>query len=160
MSNPSPFVVDQLRPSNPNGQSNKTYELTKSSANPIRHICRDARGFPIEDTIPTAAHWAFFLTADGCINKVPLRTGAVPSMHADALAYENETMQDLVMAGWIPAWLCPYSTKMFHLTGGPFAAPPPGVQDCGGSEKEGGCEHLRALAEVRKAEVLRIYNLE
>jgi len=156
----NPFVVDRLTPQNSDGKPTATYQLTKASVSPSRITGRDARGFPIEDTIPTASKWAYFLMADGCMNKVPLRTGSVPSQHADAVAYESETMHDLVMAACIPAWLCPYSTKMFHLTGGPFAAPPPGEQDCGGVNSEHGCVHLQRIAQERKAEVLRLYNLE
>lgn len=157
MSNPN--VVDQLSPINPTGQSTKTYQLTKASVSPSRIIGRDARGFPIEDTIPTVP-WRWFLSADGCMNKVPIRTGSVPSMHADALAYEQETYYDLIMAGWIPGWLCPYSTKFAHITNGPFAAIPAGESDCGGSEREGGCEHLKRLGKVRRDEVLKAYNAD
>lgn len=160
MSN-NPFVVDQLTPQNQSGQSTQTYQLTKSSVSPVRHTGRDARGFPIEDTVPTSAKWEFWLMADGCINKVPLRTGSVPSNHTDAIAYENETVYDLVVSGAIPVRLCPYSTKFQHLTGGgPFASPPPGVTDCGGSASEHGCVHLQEIAKARREEVLRIYNLD
>lgn len=160
MSNQNPFVTDQLTARNPNGQSNATYELTKSSANPVRHIGRDGRGFPIEDTIPTASKWGWFLMPDGGLNKVPLRTGSVPSMHADAIAYENEVTYDIVMAGGIPAHLCPYSTELSYITKGPFAQPPPGVTDCGGSTKEGGCIHLQEIRKARIAEVQRRYDLD
>jgi len=156
----NPFVVDQLTPQNNDGRPTQTYQLSKASVSPSRIVGRDARGFPVEDTIPTAAKWAYFLMADGCTNKVPLRTGSVPSMHADAIAYENETMYDLVMAGCIPSWMCPYSTKMYHITQGPFAAIPAGEQDCGGVDSEHGCTHLQGIAKARKAEVLRLYNLE
>lgn len=159
MSNINQFVVDQLTPRNQTGQSNQTYELNKSSVSPVRHVGRDARGYPIEDTIPTVK-WAWFLKADGCINKVPLRTGSVTSNHADAIAYENETIYDQIMGNAIPANLCPYSNKYQHIIGGPFVTPPPGESDCGGSEKEGGCIHLQKLGELRRAEVLRLYNLQ
>lgn len=152
----NPFVVQELRPSSPTGQSTATYQLTKASVHPVRQVGRDSRGFPVVETIPTAAKWAEFLTTDGCINKVPLRTGAVPSNHADAIAYENETLYDLIVDGWIPADLCPYSTKHANLTGGPFAAIPPGERDCGG--RPGGCQHLKGIAESRQKLVLENYN--
>ncbi len=158
--NSNPFVVQQLRPINPTGQSTATYELTRASTNPTRIIGRDARGFPIEDSIPTAAKWGYFLMPDGCVNKVPLRTGSVPSQHADAIAYENETMQDLLLAGAIPAWVCPYTAKFAYITGGPFVTPPPGEHDCGGVNSEHGCAHLQKVAALRKAEVRRVYNLD
>lgn len=154
----SPFVVDQVRPVSPDGQSTQTYQLSRASASPSRVIGRDARGLPVEDTLPTVP-WRPFLSMDGCINKVPMRTASVPSNHADAVAYENETVSELVSVGFIPAWLCPYSTKFTHLTNGPFAAPPPGVTDCGGSNNEKGCEHLQAIAKVRREEVIRLNNL-
>ncbi len=156
----NPFVVEQLTPQNTDGRPTGTYQLSKASVSPSRITGRDARGFPIEDTIPTAAKWGFFLMPDGCTNKVPLRTGSVPSMHADAIAYENETIYDLVMAGAIPSYLCPYSTTMYHITKGPFAAIPAGEVDCGGVDSEKGCTHLQGIASARKAEVLRLYNLE
>lgn len=151
--------MQQLRPVNPTGQSTQTYQLTKASVHPTRIVGRDERGFPIEDTVPTV-YWRPFLMVDGCINKVPLRTGSVPSMHADALAYENETLYDLITAGCIPAWLCPYSTNFSYITHGPFATPPAGETDCGGSTAEGGCVHLQKIAKVRKDEVLRRYNAD
>jgi hypothetical protein len=155
----NPNVVQQLRPVNPTGTSTATYQLTKASVSPSRIVGRDERGFPIEETVPTV-YWRPFLMLDGCINKVPLRTGSVPSMHADAVSYENETMQDLIMAGCIPAWLCPYSTMYASWTHGPFAKPPAGESDCGGSHAEGGCSHLKALAAVRKKAVADAYNAD
>lgn len=92
---------------------------------------------------------------DGGINKVPLRTGSVFSMQAEAVAYENEITTELVSLGCIPAWLCPHSTKFQHITGGPFL---PGGQDCGG--KPEGCEHILALSEERKAGVKERYDAE
>lgn len=155
----NPHVVTELRPVNKEGQETATYQLTKASVSPQRIVGRDARGFPKFDTVPTVP-WKPFLMPDGCINKVPVRTGSVPSMHADAVAYENETVYDLVMAGAIPAWLCPYSTKYTHLTDGPFATPENGERDCGGSYDEGGCEHLKKIAAVRRKHVLDSYQLE
>lgn len=155
----NPFVVDQLRPVNKDGQSDLTYQLDKASVNPQRVVGRDARGMPKLDTLPTVT-WKPFLMLDGCIHKVPVRTGSVPSMHQDAVAYENETFYDLIVAGCIPAWLCPYSTRFQHITNGPFADPPIGVRDCGGSNQPGGCEHLRAIAEERKKLVLENYERE
>lgn len=153
----NPHVVQQLRPVNPTGTSTATYQLTKASVSPTRIVGRDARGFPIEETVPTV-YWRPFLMLDGCINKVPLRTGSVPSMHGDAIAYEHETMYDLVVAGCIPAWLCPFSTSYTHLTHGPFVTPGPGEEDCGGSAAEGGCSHLKKVAAIRKQFVLENYN--
>ncbi len=158
MSTPqSPFVVKDLTPKNRTGEPDLTYELTKASVSPSRIIGRDSRGFPIEETVPTC-YWRPFLMPDGCINKVPLRTGAIFSMTAEAQAYETETVYDLVVAGAIPAWCCPHSTKYQHLTGGgPFV---PGGVDCGGTEKEGGCEHLQKVGAERRAGVLALYNAE
>jgi hypothetical protein len=154
----SPFVVDQLRPVNKDGQTTATYELNKSSVNPQRIVGRDELGMPILDSIPTV-YWRPFLMMDGCMNKVPLRTASVPSMHQDAVAYENETINDLVLAGCIPAWLCPYSTRYQHLiVGGSFVKVPHGEQDCGGVDNEVGCIHLQQLAERRKKAVLKKYN--
>jgi hypothetical protein len=152
----NPHVVQQLRPVNSNGTSTATYQLSKESVSPTRIIGRDALGLPIEDTLPTV-YWRPFLTREGAINKVPLRTGSVPSMHADAIAYENETIYDQVMDGRIPAWLCPYSTAYTHLIHGPFVTPPPGEEDCGGSNVEGGCKHLKALAKVRREAAIRAH---
>lgn len=154
MSNQSPFVVENLTPRNNTGQPTATYELTKASVSPSRVVGRDRRGFPLEETVPTV-YWQPFLMLDGGINKVPLRTGSVFSMQAEAVAYENETVTELVTLGCIPAWLCPHSTKFQHITGGPFV---PGGQDCGG--KPEGCEHIHAIAAARKADVLERYNAE
>ncbi len=158
MSTPqSPFVVKDLTPKNRTGEPDLSYELTKASVSPSRIIGRDGRGFPIEDTLPTV-YWRPFLMPDGCINKVPLRTGAVFSMTAEAVAYETETVYDLIVAGAIPADCCPHSTKYQHLTGGlPFV---PGGVDCGGSSKESGCEHLQRVGADRRATVLANYNAE
>ncbi len=157
MSTPqSPYVVENLTAKTPNGAPQGTYELTRASVSPTRIVGRDARGFPIEETMPTV-YWKPFLMLDGCINKVPLRTGSVFSMQAEAVAYESETIQELVTMGCIPAWLCPYSTKFQHITGGAFVS---GGSDCGGSEKDGGCDHLKEIAKVRKADVLQRYNAE
>jgi len=154
MSNQSPFVVENLTPKNSTGAPTATYELTKASVSPTRVVGRDSRGFPIEETVPTT-YWRPFLMLDGGINKVPLRTGSVFSMQAEATAYETETVTELVSLGCIPAWLCPYSTKYAHITGGPFV---PGGQDCGG--KPEGCEHIMALSEARKARVREVYDAE
>jgi hypothetical protein len=149
----NPYIVDQLTPVNTTGQSTKTYQLTKDSVSPSRVIGRDEIGMPIFDTVPTVP-WKWFLSADGCFNKVPLRTGSAPNMNSqDSIAYELETIHDIVTAGFIPAWLCPYSTKMTHITNGPFAAIPPGESDCGGSDREGGCVHLQRIGELRRAKV-------
>jgi hypothetical protein len=161
----SPFVVTELRPVNKDGQEQATYQLSKASVSPQVQVGRDARGFPQLETVPTVP-WKPFLMPDGCINKVPIRTGSVPSMHADAIAYENETVTDLILAGAIPAWLCPYSTKYSHLTDGPFAQLPtdehghPIASDCGGSHQPAGCLHLQAIAKVRRDEVFRKHQAE
>jgi hypothetical protein len=155
----NPFVVDQLRPVNKDGQSDLMYQLSKASVSPSRIVGRDARGMPKLDTLPTVM-WKPFLMLDGCINKVPIRTGSVPSMHQDATAYENETFYDLIVAGCIPSWLCPYSTRFQHITNGPFAEIPPGERDCGGSEQPGGCTHLQRIAHERKQLVLENYQRE
>lgn len=152
----NPNVVQQLRPKNSSGLSTLTYELNSASVSPTRIVGRDARGFPLEETVPTV-HWRPFLTTDGCIHKVPLRTGSVPSMHGDAVAYENETTPELVASGWIPAWLCPYSTMFSHITRGPFARSENGEEDCGGSEREGGCSHLKHVAKLRQDYVTAEY---
>lgn len=162
MNNQSPFVVENLTPKSATGAPTATYELTKSSVSPSRIVGRDRRGFPIEETEPTV-HWAPFLMLDGCINKVPLRTGSVLSMQAEATAYETETVTELVTLGCIPATMCPHSTKYAHLTGGAFV---PGGQDCGGIADKwqayvsGGCQHLKEVAAARKAEVLERHNAE
>lgn len=150
----NPNVVQQLRPRNPQGTSTATYELTKATAHPTRIVGRDARGMPVEEPLPTV-FWKPFLMPDGCVNKVPLRTGSVPSMHADAVAYENETIYDLITAGCIPAWLCPYSTQYATWTGGPFVHDNSGQSDCGGAAN--GCSHLHAVAKIRKEHVLEAY---
>jgi hypothetical protein len=160
----SPFVVENLTPRNSTGAPTASYELTRASVSPSRIVGRDSLGRPVEETEPTV-HWAPFLMPDGCINKVPLRTGSVLSMQAEATAYETETVTELVISGCIPANLCPYSTKYQHLTGGAFVAPPVGASDCGGVSDRwkavaGGCEHLRALAAARQAVVLKKYNAE
>ena len=156
----NPNVVEQLRPTSRNGENNTlTYQLTKQSVHPMRTVGRDARGFPIEETVPTVP-WQPFLMLDGCINKVPMRTGSVPSMHADAKAYEQETLYDLIVAGCIPAWMCPYSTHFASWTHGPFVAAPNGETDCGGSTAAGGCDHLKAVGEIRREHVREIYRLD
>ncbi len=159
----SPFVVENLTAVAPGGAPQGTYQLSRASVSPSVRVGRDARGFPVEETMPTV-HWRPFLMLDGAINKVPLRTGSVFSMQAEAVAYESETVQELVAMGCIPAWLCPHSMKFQHITGGPFVA---GGADCGGSTKpdmqiavEGGCVHLQEIAKVRKADVLQRYNAE
>lgn len=161
MSQQSQFVVENLTPKNPNGQSTATYELSQASVSPSRVIGRDARGFPIEETVPTV-HWANFMMLDGCINKVPLRTGSVFSVQAEARAYEDEIVSENVSLGCIPAWLCPYSMKYAHYTGGhAFVSPPPGALDCGGTgtpQHGEGCQHLQEVGKIRRAEVLRKYN--
>ncbi len=163
MSNPqSPYVVNDLTPTNQTGAPNQSYQLTRTSVSPVFRGARDARGIPTEETAPPG-YWRPFLTRDGCINKVPLRTGAVFSMTAEAKAYEDETMTELISEGFVPAWLCPHSMKFQHLTGGgPFV---PGGTDCGGTTKNdfeivisGGCEHLQKEGATRRANVLAIYN--
>ena len=134
------------------------YPLDKASVHPTRIIGRDRLGRPIEDTVPTVK-WGWFLMMDGCINKVPLRTSSVTSQHADAVAYEQATIQDLVLGGAIPTWACPFSTKFMHLTGGAFVLAGPGETDCGGVDSERGCTHLQVLAKERTAEVKRISDL-
>lgn len=156
------FVVENLRPVNPNGTSTATYELSRNSVHPERVIGRDSRGFPIMDTIPTV-YWGWFLMPDGCLNKVPLRTGSVYSKEAEAEAYEHYVTKELIEAGCIPAQFCPYSTRYAHLTFGPFVPPQHGETDCGGSAKEGGCEHLQALGKLRRedqAEKMRKFEVE
>lgn len=156
MSEISKYVVENLTPTNPNGQSTATYELTRASVSPMRVVGRDALGRTIEDTIPTVK-WAQFLHPCGSINKVPLRTGSVPSETADAKAYEIETVTELIMDGWIPAHECPY--RVSPLLNMPYVPVPPGVTACGGrgtpQSDPVGCEHLHALADARKAEALR-----
>ena len=151
----TPIAVDQLEPINPTGRSNKMYPLNKATVHPTRIIGRDRLGRPIEDTVPTV-RWGYFLMMDGCTNKVPLRTGSVTSNHADAQAYEQETMHDMITGSAIPAWMCPFSTKYTHITGGAFVQPGPGDVDCGGVDSERGCVHLQALAKDRLAEVKRV----
>jgi hypothetical protein len=154
----SPFVVQELRARNAQGGTEATYELTRASVSPQRVIGRDAAGYPLMDTVPTV-YWRPFLSGDGCINKVPLRTGSVPSMDTNAVAYENETIYDLVVEGWIPAWLCPYSTKYTHITGGQFAASTNGETDCGGGDPDkGGCVHLQKIGKMRRERVKREYD--
>ena len=156
----NPNVVEQLRPVSRDGQNNTlTYQLTKASVHPTRVVGRDARGFPIEETVPTVPSKPF-LMLDGCINNVPLRTGSVPSMHADAVAYENETLYDLIVAGCIPAWMCPHSTHYASWTHGPFVSATNGETDCGGSTARGGCVHLQAIAKVRQEHVRETYRLD
>jgi hypothetical protein len=153
----NPFVVTELTPRSRDGSDNRKYELTKQSAHPTRVVGRDDLGRPVEETVPTV-YWKPFLMIDGCINKVPLRTGSVPSMHTEAVAYENETMYDLIIDGCIPTENCPYSTKHSHITRGPYVRIPEGESDCGGSRAEGGCAHMRALAIKRKAAVRADYD--
>lgn len=165
MSNPqSPHVVENLTPKNSTGAPTATYELTRASVSPRMVTGRDKRGFAVEDTVPTV-YWQPFMMRDGSINKVPLRTGSVFSMQAEAKAYEDEIVTELITEGCIPAWLCPHSMKYQHLTGG--TAFVPGGVDCGGSTKDkfaiavsGGCEHLQKVGEERRAHALATHNAE
>jgi hypothetical protein len=158
----SPFIVENLTAKNPTGAQTTTYELSRLSVSPSRIAGRGPLG-PIEETVPTV-HWANFLMLDGCVNKVPLRTGSVYSEQADAKSYENEITTELVSLGCIPAHLCPYSSAMGYITRGPFVTPPDGERECGGSghpQGDGkGCKHLQDVAALRKAEVMRKYNAE
>ena len=153
----SPFVVQQLRPQRVGGTAG-VYQLTQASTHPTAIGGRDSLGHPIEETIPTV-YWRYFVMPDGCINRVPLRTGSVFSMDVDAQKYEQETVHDLITEGAIPLSLCPNSTEWTHITKGPFAKVGDG-QDCGGNEKAGGCEHMKKLMEARKAHVLEKHRAE
>lgn len=168
MSDPreSPFVVQQLRPQRLGGTAG-VYQLTQASTHPTAIGGRDANGLPIEETVPTT-HWGNFVMPDGCVNKVPLRTGSVFSMDVDAQKYEQETLHDLITNGAIPLALCPNSTEWTHLTKGPFAKIGDG-RDCGGrpnatgkigATPADGCEHMQKLCETRKTHVLEKHRAE
>lgn len=161
----NPFVVDALKPEGLGGKGGGVYQLTATSVNPTRVIGRDEVGMPIEDTIPTVP-FRFMVHPCGAINKVPIRTGSVPSMEPEAQKYEMQVMTDLIGAGWIPLEMCPYSTAYTHITRGPFVKPPAGAEDCGGAP--GGCQHMKAVMEERtkraaakhKAEHDRVYAMK
>lgn len=159
MSNQNQFVVTELRPERRDGGTRGVYQLNASSAHPVRHIGRDEDGMPIEDTLPTVA-WRYFVTASGCINKVPVRTCSVSQNDVDGQHYEQMITSERIAKGWIPLALCPYSTTYTHLTNGPFVKPPAGEEDCGGNEREGGCSHMKALMARRRAKVLEKHNRE
>jgi hypothetical protein len=153
----SPFVVSELRPQRRDQHGRGVYQLTATSASPKRFTGRDEHGMPIEDTLPTV-YWKYFVMPSGNVNKVPLRTGSVFSKHVDAVAYETETITELIESGCIPLWLCPYSTDYTHITHGPFAKPPAGEEACGGAED--GCSHLKKIMKVRQERVLTKHNAE
>jgi hypothetical protein len=155
----SPFVVSQLTPQGTDGRPAGIYQLDANSVSPTRVVGRDENGMPVEETVPTV-YWRHFAMPDGGWNKVPLRTGSVFSMHEDAVAYERMVTTDLVRAGAIPGWLCPYSTEFTHLTRGPFVPVPAGEEDCGGNEQAGGCKHMKALMARRKAIALEKHTAE
>lgn len=146
------FVVSELKPRDRTGNVTRggdTFELSLQSINNEVIVGRDRLGKPIVENRPLN-YWRPFLTAEGTINNVPLRTGAVFSMHSDALAYEQETRYELLMAGWIPVSDCPYTQLYRALTGTPHLIPnPTNEPDCGGNEAAGGCVHLKALQAER-----------
>ncbi len=149
----SPFVVSQLTPEGSDGRPAGVYQLTANSVSPSRVTGRDENGMPVEETVPTV-YFRHFAMIDGGWNKVPLRTGSVFSMHEDAVAYERMITTELIRAGCIPGWLCPYSTEHTHLTRGAFVKVPDGASDCGGNEAAGGCSHLKEVMVRRKAVAL------
>ena len=159
MSNQSPFVVPELRPERRDGGKRGVYQLNASSAHPVRHIGRDEDGMPIEDTIPTVT-WRYFVTASGCINKVPIRTCSVSSNDVDGQQYEQSVTISKIERGWIPLSLCPYSTEYTHITKGPFVKPPAGETECQGDEANGGCSHMKALMKRRQEKVLKKHQSE
>lgn len=149
MSKQSQFVVDQLRPEGLGGGAGGVYQLTASSVSPSRIIGRDEVGMPIEDTVP-AAYWRYMLDPAGNICKVPLRTAAVFSMEPEAERYEQQQIKELIGSGWIPMDLCPHSTEYTHITRGPFAKAPAGVEACDGKKSETGCEHMQKVTADRR----------
>lgn len=167
MNQQSPFVVTQLVPEGNEGRPAGVYQLTANSVSPQQFVGRDDMGMPVYETIPTV-YWRYFAMLDGGWNKVPLRTGSVFSMHEDAIAYERMVISDLIRAGCVPGWLCPYSTEYTHITRGPFVKIPNGEEACNGDEASGGCVHLKALMAKRQkaaldkhtAEVTRIESLK
>jgi hypothetical protein len=157
MSNQSRFVVEQLKPRTMDGSPSGlgTYELSRESINSEVITGRDRLGRPVIETRPLHYHREFG-TADGCRNFVPLRTGAIYSTQPDAVAYEYETIYDLLMAGWIPIEACPFTDAYKSITKTPcLVANPDKIADCGG--KPDGCEHLIALLAERR-EVVRAEN--
>lgn len=154
------FRVSTLTPRTAQGdipQGNNTYELTKYSAAPFVVTGRDARGFPVEETI-NIAYSQKWVHPSGTINNVPMRTGAVFTNHHDAIAYENETTVDLLLSGWLPLRCCPYSMEWRSITGTrTLAANPDNIEDCGGDEANGGCVHLKAIIAARAAATMKNY---
>lgn len=86
---------------------------------------------------------------------------AILSMDPNAVAYETETMLDLVSMGWIPLWVCPYTTHFGHITGTRCLVDnPDNIPDCGGDEANGGCVHLKPIIAGRQAAFLKAYQDE
>ncbi len=148
----NPFVVSELKPQRLDGSKRGVYQLTAQSAHPTRIVGRDEDGMPVEDTIPTVS-WRHFVMPSGCINKVPIRTSSASPEDDNSMAYEQMVTVDLITAGAIPLAMCPYSTEYTHITRGPFVKPQPGEEACAGDEANGGCSHMKALMERRKAKV-------
>ena len=160
MSNQSPFVVDRLQPQGGDGRSRGVYQLTASSVHPTRVIGRDEYGMPTFETVPTV-NYREFVTASGCINKVPVRTCSVADGGSDGQNYEQMITNEKVQAGWIPLSLCPHSTAYTHLTNGPFVPLPAGEEACAdGSVPHGGCHHMRKLMKMRQERALARHNTE
>jgi hypothetical protein len=156
--NKNPYVVDSLRPERLGGGGG-IYQLDANSVSPTRITGVDELGNQIEETIPAAYHRQF-VTLDGCINNVVLRSGVVFSMEPEAERYETMVVRDVIRAGWIPIEACPYSYDYGSIKGGPGARialvkVPAGEVDCGGKpgahDEHTCCVHLQKIIADRRA---------
>lgn len=155
------FRVDNVTPRDAYGRETngtRSYELTRYSAAPYQVVGRDKLGRPIEETI-NIAYSQKWVHPSGTVNNVVMRTGAIFSMHHDAVAYENETTINNLVNGWLPLWCCPYTPQYRGVTGTRFLVDnPDNIEDCGG--KPDGCEHVLAIAAERRRITLKNYEDE
>lgn len=146
------YTVSTLQPKGPGGAAltgGATYELTKASVSPTRIVGRDRRGRAVYETVPIG-YSQLWVHPSGTINNCVMRTGAVWSMHPDAVAYENEMTHVQISEGWIRLDTCPYTTAFREITGTPCLIDnPTNEPDCGG--KPDGCSHLKVVITERLA---------
>lgn len=156
----SPHTVTSLPVATRDGRPlESTYALNQASVSPSMVMGRDSLGRPNVEPVPTCA-WLYMMHPCGAFNKVPIRTGSVYSEQAEAKQYEFETMSELLIEGWIPLHVCPYTSQYQQTTGTRCLVDNPGNEpDCGGAPKTWGapkgCEHIHTLAAARTAEFRR-----
>lgn len=143
----NPFLVTSLVPE---GQQERTYQLTADSVSPtrMRLVKIGDDEMEVEETLMTLAKSERFVDNDGNICDVALRTGRVPSQEPEAIRYEQVVIHDIVRAGQMPLRCCPATSEFKHLLGRALIVNAK-YEDCGGNPE--GCKHMKAEIEARRA---------